>query len=333
MAKKTVLLTGAFGNIGCFALRALLAQGYSVVAFDKDSPTSRNTSKPFLASGINIIWGDITKPEDVERAMQGVDAVIHLAGIFPPTSENVPTLSQAVNVDGTRNVIAAMEKSSAAKRLVFASSIAVYGREQGRLTPPLTASMALVPDDNYGKHKAECEKLIQASSLQWTINRIAACPPVNVANMASFKGAPLLENHPDSRVEFIHPADAALAFVNAVACDAAIGKILLLGGGKANQRTIRDMFNAMLAPIHLKPLPREAFNITDKIIFHGDWVDTTESQRLLDYQRHTVEQQNAEFWESLGAMKYLLVLLRPFAWLIHWFMLRTSPYYRKQNAS
>jgi nucleoside-diphosphate-sugar epimerase len=331
MTKQTVLLTGAFGNIGCFALRALLAQGYTVVAFDKDSPTSRNTSKPFLDSGITIVWGDITNSADVERAVQNVDAVIHLAGIFPPASENNPKLSEAINVSGTRNIIAAMQKSSTAKRLVFASSIAVYGRAQGRLTPPLMASMSLAPDDNYGKHKAECEKLIQASSLNWTINRIAACPPVNIANMASFKGAPLLENHPDSRVEYIHPADAALAFVNAVSCDAAIGKILLLGGGKANQRTIRDMFNAMLDSIHLKPLPREAFNLSDKIIFHGDWVDTKESQRLLNYQHHTVEQQNAEFWDSLGAMKHPLVLLRPLAGLIHWFMLRTSPYYQKQR--
>lgn len=325
---KTILLTGAFGNIGCFALHELLAQSYSIVAFDKESPTSQKTSKPFLNSGITIVWGDITKQADVERAMQGVDAVIHLAGIFPPTSENNPKLSEAINVDGTRHIIEAMEKSATAKRLVFASSIAVYGRAQGRLTPPLTAAMTLAPDDNYGKHKAECEKLIQASSLRWTINRIAACPPVNIANMASFKGAPLLENHPDSRVEYIHPADAALAFVNAVSCDAAIGKILLLGGGKQHQRTMQQMFNAMLAPVGLKPLPREAFNITEKVVFHGDWVDTEESQRLLNYQRHTVEQQSAEFWESLGAMRHALVVLRPLATPIRWLMLQTSPYYK-----
>ena len=331
---KTVLLTGAFGNIGCFTLRELLAQGYNIVAFDKDSPVSRKTCKPFLNNGkIKVIWGDITKQEDVERAMQGVDAVIHLAGIFPPTSENFPKLSEAINVNGTRFIINAMEKSATAKRLVFASSIAVYGREQGRLTPPLTAAMTVAPDDYYGKHKAAAERLIQQSSLQWTINRISACPPVNIANTASFKGNKIMDSHPDSRVEFIHPADAALAFANSVSCDAAIGKILLLGGGKANQRTMRDMLNSMLASLHLKPMPREAFNITEKVIFHGDWLDTEESQRLLKFQRYTVEQQNAELWESLGALKYALVLLRPFATPINWAMKQASPYYRKQTRS
>lgn len=329
--KKTVLLTGAFGNIGCFALQELLAQGYSVVAFDKESPTSQKTCKPFLNHPqIRIAWGDITKQADVERAMEGVDAVIHLAGIFPPTSENNPGLSEAVNINGTRFIVAAMENSPKAKRLVFASSIAVYGRQQGRFTPPLTASMPSAPDDFYGKHKAECEKIIRASSIQWTINRITACPPVNIANMASFKGAPLLENHPDSRLEYIHPADAALAFVNAVSCDAAIGKILLIGGGKAHQRTMQQMFNSMLAPIGLGPLPREAFHITEQVVFHGDWVDSEESQRLLKYQRYTVEQQNQDFWNSLGVLKHALVLVRPLAAPINWAIKQSSPYYRKQ---
>lgn len=329
---KTVLLTGAFGNIGCFALQELLAQGYQIIAFDKESPVSRKTCKPFLKNtSVRIIWGDITRQVDVEGAMQGADAVIHLAGIFPPTSENNPTLSEAVNVKGTAYVIQAMEKSTTAKRLVFASSIATYGREQSRFTPPLKSSDPINPDDYYGKHKAECEKRIQQSKLQWTINRISACPPVNIINTASFRGNIIFDNHPDSRVEYIHPADAALAFVNAIACDEAIGKIMLLGGGKEHQKTMQQLFNAMLEPIGLKPMPREVFKITDKVIFHGDWLDTEESQRLLQFQRHTVAQQNEDFWNSLGIMKHALILARPLATPIYWVMKQTSPHYRQHK--
>lgn len=330
MSKK-ILLTGAFGNIGSFAIRELLSQGYDAVAFDKEGPITRKNSKPFAATGIKIIWGDITHKQDVESALVGVDAVIHLAGIFPPTSENNPKLSEAVNVTGTRNIIEAMEKSPTAKRLVFASSIAVYGKKQGRTPPPLKASDTVSPDDYYGKHKAECESMIRASSLQWTMLRISACPPVNIKNMASFKGAPLLECHPDSRVELIHPADVALAFVNAVSCNESIAKILLLGGGKQNQLTIQQMFNTMLASIGLKSLPREVFHITEQIDFHGDWLDTDESQRLLKFQHHTVEQQHEDFWNSLGAAKYGLLLLKPFSPLIAWAMKQSSPYYKIQK--
>ncbi len=328
---RKILLTGAFGNIGSLTIRELLSQGYSIVAFDKAGPITQKNSKKFTDAGIKISWGDITVKQDIELALQGVDAVIHLAGIFPPLSENNPKLAYAVNVEGTRNIIEMMEKSLTAKRLVFASSIAVYGKKQSHNTPPLKSSDTVSPDDHYGRHKAECESLIQASSLNWTLMRISACPPVNISNMASFKGAPIFESHPDSRLEIVHPADAALAFVNAVSCNEAISKILLLGGGEKNRTTTHQMFNAMVASIGLKPLPREAFQITDEVDFHGDWLDTEESQRLLKFQRHDVQQLHQDFWNSFGFAKHGLLLLKPLSPLVSWAMKQSSPYYRNHH--
>lgn len=328
----TVLLTGAFGNIGSLAIRELLSQGYRVVAFDKASDITRKNAKAFADTDIRIAWGDITVKADVESALQGVDAAIHFAGIFPPLSENNPKLSEAVNVTGTRHIVEAMEVSATAKRLIFASSIAVYGKQQGRIPPPLKASDTLVPTDFYGKHKAECESIIQRSNLHWSILRISACPPVNIANMGSFKGAPIFESHPDSRLEVIHPADAALGFVNAVRCDAAIGKILLLGGGTSNQTTIQQMFSAMVGSIGLKPVPREAFHIQEPIDFHGDWLDTEESQRLLQFQRYSIPKLHEDFWNSLGIAKHALKLVKPLAPLVNWGITHSSPYYRSQKA-
>ena len=62
----------------------------------------------------------------------GVDAVIHLAAIIPPATDRVPDLARKVNVDGTRNLIAQMESSATAKRLVFASSVGIFGDIQDR---------------------------------------------------------------------------------------------------------------------------------------------------------------------------------------------------------
>ncbi len=331
MTAKKVLLTGAFGNIGSLAIRELLLQGYSVVAFDKDGPITRKNAKPFSDTNIRIVWGDITVKQNIEAALQGVDAVIHLAGIIPPLSESNPKLCHAVNVDGTRFIIEAMQKLPSARRLVIASSIAVYGKKQWRFTPPLTSSDPVAPDDIYGKSKAECEAMAQSSSLDWTIMRIAACPPVNINNMDSFKGNPVLDCHPDCRLEVIHPADAALAFVNALSCEAAIGKILLLGGGKKNQVTIQQQFAGMLTAIGQNPVPREAFHMKEPIEFYGDWVDTEESQRLLKFQRHSVQQQHQEFWQSVGLIRYILLLFKPLAPLASWAVKQFSPYYKKQT--
>ena len=74
-----VLLTGAMGNIGFCTLEALLVEGHDVVAFDLESRRARQLASGF-ASGfegrVRIVWGDITNPESVRRALVGVDAVI-----------------------------------------------------------------------------------------------------------------------------------------------------------------------------------------------------------------------------------------------------------------
>lgn len=333
--KKRILLTGAFGNIGSFVINELLLQGFHVIAFDKKTPVTAKNSKRFQHPEVDIYWGDITDKQSVKSAIDSlrVDAVIHLAGIFPPLSENNPGLAKAVNVDGTRNIIEAMEASESAKRLVFASSIAVYGKQQGKVSPPLSVSHPVTPDDHYGEHKAECERMIQDSSLDWSLLRISACPPVNIKNMDSFKGAPLLELHPDSHVEIIHPADVALAFVNAVNCEEARGKIFLLGGGAKNQITTHELVNAMFAALGLKPLPREALQITDEIEFHGDWLDTVESQRVLQFQRYDTQKIYTDFRASFGVARHGLILLKICSPVLHWFILKTSPYYKKQKST
>jgi nucleoside-diphosphate-sugar epimerase len=328
---KKVLVTGAFGNIGSLVIRELLSRNHQVVAFDKDSAINRRNAKKFANNDITVLWGDITDPEGVNSATSHVDAVIHLAGIIPPLSENNNALAKAVNVDGTQHVIDAMEKSGTAKRLVFASSIAIYGKEQGKVPPPLTAEHPPSPSDYYGESKTEAEQLIRASALDWSILRISASPPVNIANMGAFLGNPFLELHPDSRVEIIHPADTALAFVNAVECDEAIGETLLLGGGENNRVVIHQMFNAMFSAMGLKPLPREAFQITEEIDFHGDWLDTGPSQSLLHFQRHPPERIFSDLRESLGPARHALLLLKVLSPLIRWGMLKTSPYYKRQN--
>ena len=85
-----VLLTGAMGNIGFSTLEALLAEGHDVVAFDLESRRARK-----LASGFDgrarFVWGDITDPESLRHALEGVDAVIHLAAIIPPYQNARPS--------------------------------------------------------------------------------------------------------------------------------------------------------------------------------------------------------------------------------------------------
>ena len=133
----------------------------------------------------------------------------------------------------------------------------------------------------------------------------------------------MFEFSADARFEFVHPADAGTAFARAVACEEAVGKILYVGGGEKCQMTHREFSNELMRAIGIGAIPAEAFVRGRGPRFLGDWVDTEESQRLLQYQRRGLGELKADMRKDLGVVAPLVRLLRPVA---TWFLLRGSPY-------
>ena len=318
-----VLLTGALGNIGFFTLQALLAEGHDVVAFDLESRRARK-----LASGFDgrahFVWGDITNPESLRYALEGVDAVIHLAAIIPPYSDRAPDLARRVNLDGTHNLIAQMEASATAKRLVFASSQGVFGDVQDR-EPPLGVDTPVSPTDEYGRHKVECEQSIRQSRLHWSILRLAAVTPLH---LQAQDPSIMFEFSPDARFEFLHPADAGTAFARAVSCEASVGKILHIAGGASCRMTYYDFINALMGAIGIGPIPIDAFVRRQPPRYFGDWVDTAESQHLLQYQKRGLDAQLEDMRNDVGAQRHFIRLVRPLA---TWFVTRSSAYLKENR--
>src|SRR5262245_33709410 len=245
-----VLLTGALGNIGSHTVAALLAEGHEVVAFDLASPKARKTAAR-LDERVQMRWGDITDPEAIRAALHGAEAVVHLAAILDP--ERAPELARRVNVDATRSLIAQMEASPTARRLVFASSQGVFGDVQDR-EPPLRADTPVSPTDEYGRHKVACEEAIRGSGLRWSILRLGAAPPIRLTGY-SHDPTILFDFSPDARFEFVHPADAGTAFARAVACDGTIGKVLYVGGGAKCRTTHREFCNELMNAMGICALP------------------------------------------------------------------------------
>jgi nucleoside-diphosphate-sugar epimerase len=318
-----VLVTGALGNIGWHTVDALLEEGHDVVAFDLESPKARKLAAR-QGERVHVRWGDVTNASSLGTALHGVDAVVHLAAIINP--ERAPDLARRVNVDATRSLIAQMEASPTARRLVFASSQGVFGDVQDR-EPPLRVDTPVSPTDDYGRHKVACEEAVRSSRLEWSILRLAAAPPIRVTGY-SHDPTILFDFSPDARFEYIHPADAGTAFARAVACEQAIGKILNVGGGEKCRMTHREFCNELLDAMGIGPLPAEAFVRTDVRRFFGDWLDTEESERLLHYQKRGLRELKADMRTDLRAVVPLIRLLRPLA---TWFVLRASPYLKKNK--
>lgn len=324
-----IMVTGAFGNIGRSTVNALLDHGHEVICFDLKTEAAEAQSQK-LPHKAQAVWGDITNSASVAEALSAsaAEAVVHLAAIIPPASEIDTELSYKVNVSGTENLVSAMLSSEHCKRLVFASSTAVHGSDFERQSV-LTVDLPFSPEDEYAKHKVEGEKFLQASDLDWTILRVAATPPMNISSAQKGSLRMLFDVPSNGRVEFLHVKDAGLAFANAVSCDAAIRQTMFIGGGKANgcQLTGYEFVSMMTRAAGLGVLPRKAFSSNAELI-HADWVDSCDSQALLNYQRYTPEDMVQQMRQQAGLRYYLIRLLSPLA---RYFVLKKSPYYRNSG--
>jgi len=314
-----VLVTGAFGNIGHSTVSALIQQGHEVTCFDIRTRANARAARR-LGKGANVIWGDIRSRADVENAVAGQDAVIHLAFVIPSLSatghgtEERPDWARAINVGGTQNLVESLEVQARPARLIFASSLHIYGPTQ-HLSPPRTVQDPPNPTEHYSRHKVECERLIRASSLEWSIFRFAAVLPLNVRLDRAMYDVPL-----NNRMEFVHTRDVGFALARAVTTRQVWGKTLLIGGGPECQLVYREIARGVLDAAGVGMLPDEAFASKQ---FCTDWLDTSESQRILGYQQHTFSDYLRELRLRLGLRARLARLFRP---LVRAYLLRRSPY-------
>ena len=126
MADSPVLVTGGAGFIGSNLVDALLAKGHAVRILD-DMSTGKRCNLPMDNPKVELIEGDVADAALVARVMAGCSAVVHLAAVASvQASVDDPVRTHQSNFIGTLNVCEAMRESGV-KRVVFASSAAVYG--------------------------------------------------------------------------------------------------------------------------------------------------------------------------------------------------------------
>ncbi len=156
MSNDHYLVTGAMGCIGSWVVRNLVASGKKVTAFDlADEPRRMRllmTEKEL--SQVHFVKGDITDPEIVEQVVLegGISKIIHLAALQVPFCKADPLMGARVNVDGSINVFEAAKKAGLDK-VVYASSIAVYGAPDEYPAGPLQHDAPPAPKTHYGVYK------------------------------------------------------------------------------------------------------------------------------------------------------------------------------------
>lgn len=154
-----VLVTGGAGFVGSALVPELRRQGHEIVVLDWFLFPSDN---PLQSSGdLTLIKGDIRNPSDVRGAMQGVDAVIHLAAMSnDPSGDLDKELTRQVNLVATRGLLD-IARDCGAKRFIYASSASVYGVcDAGKVVESLPAN----PQTIYAETKALSEEHVLAAN-------------------------------------------------------------------------------------------------------------------------------------------------------------------------
>jgi UDP-glucuronate 4-epimerase len=160
MQSERFLVTGALGCIGAWVVRNLIQEGVPTTVFDLASDSRRMQlimSDDELAQ-VRFIKGDITVLDAVEAAVKesGATQIIHLAALQVPFCKADPPLGAQVNVVGTVNVFEAAKRAGLS-RIVYASSIAVYGPGEEYPEGPLAHKALPRPRTHYGVYKVANE--------------------------------------------------------------------------------------------------------------------------------------------------------------------------------
>ena len=154
-----ITVTGGAGYVGACVVEQLLAEGHEVRILDVLLHGQEAVASALEANGSEIVRGDIRDGDARRRALDGADALVHLAAIVgDPACARDPGASQDVNVGGSRRLV---EDAAALglERIVFASTCSNYGRMADPMTP-IDETGTLAPVSLYAEQKVGIEKAL-----------------------------------------------------------------------------------------------------------------------------------------------------------------------------
>jgi nucleoside-diphosphate-sugar epimerase len=249
-----VVITGGAGFIGRKLAGALLAPGALETASGRQELDRLTLFDVTHAEGlpedarVNSMAGDITDLAEVHKAIRDdVGGVFHLAAIVSANAEEDFELGMRVNLEGTRNVLEACRALPRPARLVFASSVAVYG---GDMPEVLDDGTILTPQTSYGAQKAIGELLLNDYSRKGFVDGRALRLPTIVVRPG-------------------RPNRAASTFASSIIREPLAGQEAICPVGRDAAMYILSPRRVVDALIRAFELPADAFGMTRMLTLPG----------------------------------------------------------------
>ena len=170
--KKTVFLTGATGNMGWAGFQELYArrERFNIRLLARGSKKNHKMLDKYASDpSVTVIWGDLTRYEDVLEGVTGADYVLHVGGMVSPAADYYPEKTLKTNVAAAENVVKAVLAQPNADdiRGVYIGSVAQYGdrnppRHWGDVNEPQTPAKF----DMYALSKIRSEEIFENAGLK-----------------------------------------------------------------------------------------------------------------------------------------------------------------------
>lgn len=305
---KKILITGAAGTLGIKVIKYLLSEGkYEITALDLRNRNNQVVLRKYRRR-INIIYGDINDSILIDALVKDHDYIIHLASVMPPLADIKSNLIDAIEYQGTENIVKAIDFYNPNCFLIYASSTSIYGNVLEASVKDKTNILAI---DYYSSTKLKVEELIKSKLKKYTIIRLPLilCNPKNGAFMYNAKR--------NSLTEAITDNDAAYLFASAIAKSDKLNKKTFNGtGGEVCTAKYSEILAnvLMIYGFSFKYL----FNLLfiDKNFYTHTYADSEKLNEILEFRSDSL----SSFYMRLKReSRYRLIpklFGRPFAWFL-----------------
>ena len=328
MTKKTIFLTGATGNMGWAGFKELHARKdrFDIRLLARDSKKNRKKLAPYMSDeSVTIVWGDLTRYEDVLAGVTGSDYVLHVGGMVSPAADYYPEKTLKVNVTAAENVVKAVlaQDNASQIKVVYIGSVAQYGDRN----PPYHWGGADEPQtpakfDMYALSKIRSEEVFASAGLaHWvSLRQTGILYPgiLSVVNPTAF--------HVPMRgvLEWATVEDSGRLL--AQVCEEWVpedfwNKAYNISSGAEYRMTNYDFMARLLSALGL-PAPEKVFEPQWFALknFHGMWyTDADKLDEILHFRANVPLDEYFASMKSKLPWFYSLAFLAP-AWAVKMFM-------------
>lgn len=295
---KKILVTGADGFIGSLLIETLVRQGHDVRAFVLyNSFNSRgwlDQCAADVADQFEVFAGDIRDPHGVKEAMQGCDAVLHLAALIAiPYSYHSPDTYVDTNVKGTLNILQAARELGV-KRVIHTSTSEVYGTAK---VVPITEEHPLQGQSPYSATKIAADQLAYSFYSSFNLPVVIVRPfntygprqsaraviPTIITQIATAQHQIKLGAVSPTR-DFNYVQDTVDGFIAALNSDKGLGEVVNLGSNFEisigdTAQLIAEVMNTKIDIITDEARLRPENSEVERL-----WADNAKAKELFDWQ-------------------------------------------------